>query len=36
MDKKLGLWIDRNKAVIISIANNIEVKRIVTSDTVAL
>ena len=36
MAKKLGSWIDRNKAVIVSIANNIEEKRIITSDTVAL
>ena len=32
MNKKVGLWIDRNKAVIVSIANNIEAKRIITSD----
>lgn len=32
MDKKVGLWIDRHKAVIVSIANNIEAKRIITSD----
>lgn len=30
--KRVGLWIDRNKAVIVSIANNIEAKRIITSD----
>jgi len=32
MHKRVGLWIDRNKAVIVSIANNIEAKRIITSD----
>ncbi|HUE97733.1 MAG TPA: hypothetical protein VMN99_00685 [Anaerolineales bacterium] len=32
MSKKVGLWIDRNKAVIVSIANNVEGKRIITSD----
>ncbi len=32
MDKKVGLWLDRKKAVIVSIANNIEAKRIITSD----
>ena len=32
MNKRVGLWIDRNKAVIVSIANNIEAKRIITSD----
>ena len=32
MNTKVGLWIDRNKAVIVSIANNIEAKRIITSD----
>lgn len=32
MNKQVGLWIDRNKAVIVSIANNIEGKRIITSD----
>jgi len=32
MNKKVGLWIDRNKAVIVSIANNIEARRIITSD----
>jgi len=31
-EKKVGLWLDRNKAVIVSIANNIEGKRIITSD----
>jgi len=32
MDKKVGLWLDRNKAVIISIANNVEGRTIITSD----
>lgn len=32
MNTRVGLWIDRNKAVIVSIANNIEAKRIITSD----
>jgi hypothetical protein len=32
MNKKVGLWIDRNKAVIVSIANKMEGKRIITSD----
>lgn len=32
MNKRVGLWIDRKKAVIVSIANNIEAKRIITSD----
>ena len=32
MNKKAGLWLDRNKAVIVSIANNIEARRIITSD----
>jgi len=32
MDKKVGLWINRNKAVIVSIANNVEGRRIITSD----
>jgi hypothetical protein len=32
MHKKVGLWLDRNKAVIVSIANNIEAKSIITSD----
>jgi hypothetical protein len=30
--KRVGLWIDRNKAVIVSIADNIEGRRIITSD----
>ncbi len=32
MNKRVGLWLDRKKAVIVSIANNIEAKRIITSD----
>ena len=32
MDKKVGLWLDRNKAVIISITNNVEGRSIITSD----
>ena len=32
MHKRVGLWLDRNKAVIVSISNNIEAKRIITSD----
>lgn len=32
MNKRVGLWLSRNKAVIISIANNIEARRIITSD----
>ena len=32
MNKRVGLWLDRNKAVIVSITNNIEAKRIITSD----
>jgi len=32
MHKKVGLWLDRNKAVIVSIANNIEARSIITSD----
>jgi len=32
MHKRVGLWLDRNKAVIVSIANNIEGRRIITSD----
>ena len=32
MSKRVGLWIDRKKAVIVSIADNIEGKRIITSD----
>lgn len=32
MNKKVGLWIDRKKAVIVSIADNTEARRIITSD----
>ena len=32
MNKKVGLWIDGRKAVIVSIANKVEAKRIITSD----
>lgn len=32
MNKKVGMWINRNKAVIVSIANKMEGKRIITSD----
>lgn len=32
MHKRVGLWIDRKKAVIVSIADNIEAKRTITSD----
>jgi hypothetical protein len=32
MSKKVGLWLDRNKAVIVSIANNVEARSIITSD----
>ena len=32
MNKQVGLWLDRKKAVIVSIANNVEAKRIITSD----
>jgi hypothetical protein len=32
MNKQVGLWLDRNKAVIVSIANNVEARRIITSD----
>jgi hypothetical protein len=32
MNKRVGLWLDRNKAVIVSITNNIEARRIITSD----
>ena len=32
MHKQVGLWLDRNKAVIVSIADNIEGRRIITSD----
>jgi hypothetical protein len=32
MEKKVGLWLNRNKAVIVTIANNVVGKRIITSD----
>jgi hypothetical protein len=32
MSKKVGLWLDHNKAVIVSIANNGEERKIITSD----
>ena len=32
MNKKVGLWLDRNKAVIVTIANKTEARRIITSD----
>jgi hypothetical protein len=32
MNKRVGLWLDRNKAVIVTIANNIEGRSIITSD----
>ena len=32
MNKRVGLWLNRNKAVIVSMANNIEARSIVTSD----
>ena len=32
MGKKVGLWINRNKAVIVTIDNNIEGRSIITSD----
>lgn len=32
MNKQVGLWISRNKAVIVSIANNVEGRRIITSN----
>ena len=32
VNKRVGLWLDRNKAVIVSMANNIEAKSIITSD----
>ena len=32
MSKRVGLWLDRNKAVIVSIADNTEARRIITSD----
>src|SRR5690349_4250155 len=32
MHKRVGLWLDRNKAVIVSIDNNIEARKIITSE----
>jgi hypothetical protein len=32
MEKKVGLWLDRRKAVIVSISQNVEGRRIITSD----
>jgi hypothetical protein len=32
MEKKIGMWLDRNKAVIVSIIDNVEGRRIITSD----
>lgn len=32
MDKRVGLWLDRKKAIIVTIDNNIEARRIITSD----
>lgn len=32
MNKKVGLWLDHNKAVIVSITNNGEERKIITSD----
>lgn len=32
MNKRVGLWLDRGKAVIVSIADNVEARRIITSD----
>jgi hypothetical protein len=32
MEKKVGLWLDRRKAVIVSISGNVEARRIITSD----
>ena len=32
MSEKVGLWLDRTKAVIVSIANKTEARRIITSD----
>ena len=31
MNRNVGLWIDQNKAVIVSITNNVEERRIITS-----
>ncbi len=32
MDRKVGLWLDHKKAVIVCISNNAEERRIITSD----
>jgi len=32
MHKRVGLWLDRNKAIVVSIANNTEARSIITSD----
>ena len=32
MDKRVGLWLDRKKAVVVSTVNNIEARTIITSD----
>ena len=32
MKQRVGLWLDRNKAVIVTIINNVEGRRIITSD----
>ena len=32
LTKRVGLWLDRNKAVIVSMADNIEARSIITSD----
>jgi hypothetical protein len=32
MNKKVGLWLDRNKAVIVTIENKVEGRRVITSD----
>ncbi|HEX5944356.1 MAG TPA: hypothetical protein VFY66_18885 [Anaerolineales bacterium] len=32
MNKRVGLWLDRKKAIIVSITNNIEAKTIIASD----
>lgn len=32
IDKKVGLWLDRTKAVIVSMTNNGEERRVITSD----
>ena len=32
LNKRVGLWLDRNKAVIVSMVNNVEGRTIITSD----